>query len=119
MADEDEALRAIYENLEILRSTQSDEMQSFLLDVLDEFGRLIALPYRHETFDFSDGTLLEGLQKLVPRLTGREAIRHREPVGSRHFVFVNRLLMGLLGIMTKLEARVSTTDSRRVLLAPL
>lgn len=119
MVDDELALRTMYESLEILRPTQSDEMQSFLLDVLDEFGRLIALPYRDDVFDFSDGRLLEGLQKLVPRLTGREAIRHREPVGSRHFVFVNRLLMGLLSIMTKLEARVSTTDSRSVLLAPL
>lgn len=119
MVDDDETLRTIYKRLEILRPTQSDEMQAFLVDVLEEFGQLIALPYRDETFDFSDGRLLEGLQQLVPRLTGREAIRHREPVGSRHFVFVNRLLMGLLSLMTKLEARVSTADSRRVLLAPV
>ena len=119
MANDDEALMQAYHALEILRPSQPKETKDFLLEILEEFGELIAMPYRDAEFDFSDRTLIAGMQRLAPKLTGREAMAHRQPVGSRHFVFVNRLLLGLLSMMHELGARVQTTESRRMLLEAL
>ena len=116
LADDQEALMRQYRSLLLVSDEQPDDLRAFMLDILEQVGNTIAEPYRHDTFDFGANLLLQGFEDLLPRLTGREAYRHRSPVGSSEFIFLNRLVFGLLSILTRLGAVVHTADGRRRLL---
>ena len=116
LEDDDDALIKQYEALDILRPDHDEEQRAYLVELLSEFGQIIAAPYRHDRYDFGDSTILDGFKELLPKVTGREAFKHREPVGSRHFVFVNRLVAGMLSLLTRLHARIDVRTARELLL---
>lgn len=116
LADDDQALLRQYRALDLIREHHDEEQRAYLIALLDDFGRVILSPFRHDTYDFGDSHILEGFRELLPKVTGREAFKHREPVGSPHFVFVNRLVAGLLSILTRLEARVDVRRGRDLLM---
>lgn len=115
MAGDQEGQRRAYEALEILPPDLGEEERLYLTDILDLFGSIVQSMYVEDTYDFSSGLLLARFQEIMPRLTGREAFKHRRPVGSHHFVFVNRLLVGLLSMMTQLGAKVDVRFARECL----
>ena len=86
-----------------------------MLELLDLLGGVIESLYREDVYDFGSGHLLEQFQSLMPRFTGRDAFKHRRPIGSQHFVFVNWLLAGLLSILTRLDARIDTRSAKHLL----
>ncbi|MGB0649999.1 MAG: ABC1 kinase family protein [Rhodothermales bacterium] len=113
-ADQDGLLRA-YAELEMLPPDMEDDGRTYLLTVLDQLGAIIESLYQPESYDFGADRLLDQFQAIIPQLTGREAYKHRRPVGSQHFVFVNRLLAGMLSILTQLEARIETRYAKQLL----
>ena len=115
MAADEDGLLAAYAKLEMLPPDVSDEARDYLLEVIDALGGIIESLYRPSSYDFGSGRLLEQFQAIMPQLTGREAFKHRRPVGSKHFVFVNRLLAGMLSILTQLKAEVDTSYARSLL----
>jgi len=115
MAGNAEALQASYTDLEMLPADMDEEGRMYLLDILDTLGGIIESLYRPDTYDFGQGRLLEQFQAVIPQITGREAFKHRRPVGSRHFVFVNRLLAGMLSILSQLGARIDTRRAKALL----
>ncbi len=115
MAADEAGMLAAYERLDILGPGLDNDARSFLLDILEKLGQVIETLYRHDTYDFGEGQLLARFQAVMPELTGREAWKNRQPVGSRHFVFVNRLLAGLLSMLTGLGAVVDTRHARQCL----
>ena len=116
LEDDEASLLESYEELELLRPDQTPEQREFLIEVLDKFGCMIATPYRNHTFDFGAQTTLDGYEEVFARLTGRDAYKHRGPVGSPQFVFVSRLLVGFLSIMSQLKARVDVRTGREMVL---
>jgi predicted unusual protein kinase regulating ubiquinone biosynthesis (AarF/ABC1/UbiB family) len=112
MAGDDAAQLRAYEALEMIPADLGEDERAYLMDVLDVFGGIIQSMYTEDTYDFGSGQLLSRFQEIMPRLTGREAFKHRRPVGSHHFVFVNRLLVGLLSMMTQLGAEVDVRHAR-------
>ncbi|NNE34640.1 MAG: AarF/ABC1/UbiB kinase family protein [Rhodothermales bacterium] len=114
--DQEESMTQ-YVALQLLSSSQSEEMQSYLLEILETVGDAIAEPYRSDQFDFGNNTLLSVFEELMPKLTGRNAFKHRSPVGSSEFVFLNRLVFGLLSILTKLGCTIDTSAGRKQLLS--
>jgi len=115
MAGDSEALLASYAALEMLPQDMDEEGRTYLLGILDTLGGIIESLYRRDEYDFGEGRLLEQFQSIIPQLTGREAFKHRRPVGSHHFVFVNRLLAGMLSILTQLDARIDTRYAKNLL----
>lgn len=107
-----------YDRLGMLPFDLDEEARVYLSEVLDIFGGIIQSMYEHDTYDFSSGQLLARFQEVLPRFTGRDAFKHRRPIGSHHFVFVNRLLVGLLSMMTQLGATVDTRFARECLGSP-
>ncbi len=74
------------------------------------FGRLIVQPYRSDTFDFGDDAFYEELKACF-----REGSKLRETSGSHHFIFINKVLVGLFGIMNQLKPKLNTARSRTAL----
>ncbi len=119
LADDEETLVTQYRALDILRDDHDEEQRAYLIDLLTDFGHIIVKPYRQDTYDFGGSHILDGFKELLPKVTGRDAFKNREPVGSPHFVFVNRLVAGLLSLLTRLEARVDVRRGRELLMAVL
>ncbi|NNE47692.1 MAG: AarF/ABC1/UbiB kinase family protein [Rhodothermales bacterium] len=115
LEDDEETLMRQYRALEILQDGFDAEQEAYLLELIHDFGQIIVTPYRKDSYDFGDSNMLDGFKELLPKVTGREAFKHREPVGSPHFVFVNRLVAGLLSLLTRLEARIDVRKGRELL----
>lgn len=110
MADDMAHIRNVYTALEMVDPNQSREDDDAFVAFARAFGNLFLSPYREEVFDFG----IADFSKDVARY-GREATAFTEPRGSRHFIFVTRLHVGLYRILMQLGARVNTTESREIL----
>jgi predicted unusual protein kinase regulating ubiquinone biosynthesis (AarF/ABC1/UbiB family) len=98
-------LEELYTRLKILSPSHDAELRSKVFAFFLQMGELIVLPYRSTHFDFGDPAFGQKVRSI-----GMEAMafREREVIGSPHFVFVNRVIFGLLSMLTRLKANVST-----------
>jgi predicted unusual protein kinase regulating ubiquinone biosynthesis (AarF/ABC1/UbiB family) len=103
--DEDEITRLLF-TLDILQDDLPEDTQDELRQFFDRYGSLIVEPYRQSTFDFGAPGFRERL-----RASFKAASELRAATGSPHFIFLNKALVGLLNLLTQLEARVDTTES--------
>ena len=92
-------------------------LRDYLIGVLTDVGEIIAAPYRVDRWWFGSTETVDRFREMMPRLTGKEAFKNRRAVGSHHFVYVNRLVFGMLSILTDLKANVNTARARQQLLA--
>jgi predicted unusual protein kinase regulating ubiquinone biosynthesis (AarF/ABC1/UbiB family) len=110
MANDEDAITDLLFALDILRDDLPRDTQDDLRRFFDRYGSLIVEPYRQSTFDFGDPGFRERLQDAF-----EAASRLRAATGSPHFIFLNKALVGLLNLLTRLEARVDTTESMSLL----
>ncbi len=109
--DNPERLKEIYSALEMVDPTGEDQQtEAEFLAFCAAFGDLFLSPYRTEIFDFGR----EGFDRDVAKYA-REATRFTEPRGSRHFIYVTRLHVGMYRILMKLGARVATGGGKDLL----
>ena len=81
------------EDIELIKST----FREMLL--------IVNQPFQHDEFDFSDPSYYKKLLFLGSQMKDNKALKKlRGKRGSRHFVYVNRTLIGLLGLMNSLNA---------------
>ncbi|NND70889.1 MAG: AarF/ABC1/UbiB kinase family protein [Rhodothermales bacterium] len=106
-----------YTALDFLREDQSDEQRMFMTDILDKATGILVEPYREDTYDFTSTAVVDGFREMIPKLTGKEAFKNRAPVGSHHFVFVNRLVLGFYSILSGLQSRIDVTRGRDKLIS--
>ena len=111
----EEVLRR-YRALEFIRDDFSDSQRDFLVGVMDKATSLLVAPYRGETYDFTNTTVRDGFKEMMPQMTGREAFDNRGAVGSPHFVFVNRLVLGFYTILSGLGSTINIAKGREQLL---
>ena len=109
--DQETALTA----LEVLSDEVQGEERAYLVEILDVMGSVIESLYREDHYDFSTGALLDEFQSIIPKLKIGDAFKYRRPVGSHHFVFVNRLLAGMLSMLSQLGAQLDTRFAKECL----
>jgi predicted unusual protein kinase regulating ubiquinone biosynthesis (AarF/ABC1/UbiB family) len=110
MAHDDAAIDRLLRSLDIIHDGLSDRTREQIRAFFDRYGSLIVEPYREPTFDFGDPAFRERLHDCF-----REASDLREVVGSPHFIFLNKALVGLLNLMTQLKPRIDTIRSLQLL----
>ena len=115
MADDAERQEKALTELDVLSDAVQGDERTYLIGILDLMGAVIESLYREDRYDFGSGALLNEFQSIIPKLTGREAFKYRRPVGSHHFVFVNRLLAGMISMLTQLDAQIDTRYARACL----
>ena len=108
------AIETLLHRLDILRDDLNAEMKDTLRDFFNRFGSLIVRPYRQPTFDFGDPAFHDELNACF-----RQASDFRETAGSHHFIFLNKVLVGLFGLLMKLKPTIDTTHSRDCLNAAI
>ena len=101
-------LRELYTRLDILNPDHDPDLQEKIFGFFLRMGEMIVLPYRSGSFDFADPVFAEQIRDV-----GREAMefRERQVIGSPHFVFVNRVVFGLLSMLSRLGAVVETGEA--------
>jgi len=114
MEDDEAEIEHLLWALDILNDDVPAETKETIRDFFDRFGSLLVEPYREPTFHFGDSDFRERLQQSF-----EEASRLRQAVGSPHFIFLNKALVGLLNLMMRLRPRIDTTDSLDALQAAL
>ena len=111
MNDDESALRLVYQNLKMIDKDATDpEFEEKFYAFCRAFGNHFLSPYRTEYFDFGDVSF----DKKVTQYA-REATKFTEPRGSKHFIYVTRLHVGLYRILMKMGAQVKTTASAELL----
>jgi len=110
MANDDDEIDRLLHRLDILHDDLSDEIRDEVRHFFDRYGSLIVEPYRQSEFDFGDPDFRERLHDCF-----KQASALREVVGSPHFIFLNKALVGLLNLLTQLKPRIDTTKSLALL----
>ena len=106
MAHDDEAIANLLHELDILHDDLSTSAREQIRAFFDQYGSLIVEPYRRPEFDFGSADFKERLHDCF-----QEASELREVVGSPHFIFVNKALVGLLNLLVQLKPRIDTSES--------
>ncbi len=111
MQDNPEMLREVYQKLEMIDPSSKDPVfEERFYEFCRAFGNHFLSPYRNESFDFGN----KDFEKTVAQFA-KEATAFTEPRGSRHFIYVTRLHVGLYRILMKLGAVVKTPESKLLL----
>jgi len=108
--DEEETIDRLLHRLDIYHDEMDQATTSEVRSFFDRFGGLIVQPYRSDTFDFGSAAFHDELKACFK--AGSEL---RETAGSHHFIFVNKVLVGLFGLLGKLEPIVNTQRSQALL----
>lgn len=106
MQQNESKINELLYRLDILTDDMAEPTRNELRNFFDEYGSLIVEPYRTSPFDF-------GRDEFRDRLRGcfETASTLRQAIGSPHFIFLNKALVGLLNLLMQLEARVDTGKS--------
>jgi len=105
------AMMKVYQDLEMIDpNPKNPEFERNFYTFCQAFGNHFLSPYRTEFFDFGDRDFDKGVADFA-----KEATKFTEPRGSRHFIYVSRLHIGLYRILMKLGATVKTTESKVLL----
>lgn len=110
MADDPARIRQVYTALEMVDPAQVRADDDDFVAFAQAFGNLFLSPYRSDVFDFGVADFSQDVARYA-----REATAFTDPRGSRHFIFVTRLHVGLYRILMQLGARVQTSASREIL----
>jgi predicted unusual protein kinase regulating ubiquinone biosynthesis (AarF/ABC1/UbiB family) len=111
MNDDMHAMREVYQNLEMIDREPKDPVfeEKFYL-FCRSFGDHFLSPYKSDLFDFGDKAFEQTIAKFA-----REAVQFTEPRGSKHFIYVSRLHIGLYQMLMKIGSRIQTTQAREKL----
>ena len=82
-----------------------------LFEFLRNFGRLIVRPYSFSEFDFGDEEYRTEFNSFA-----RKSMEWRDIRVSRHFIFISKLLFGLYGMLMQLKPKITTEQSKKILL---
>lgn len=97
-------MQRLYEAVDILDPHATDQaQQEQLFDFFIRFGQTILEPYRTRQFDFDNPDYRAALNACF-----KEASGFNEVTGSQHFIYINKVMMGLYAVLFKLKPRIDT-----------
>jgi predicted unusual protein kinase regulating ubiquinone biosynthesis (AarF/ABC1/UbiB family) len=98
-------LLSLLDELEMVLKDDKFEEKKLLTDTFKDVLSILNRPFQFEKFDFSQPEFFNDLLKLGSTLKDDKRIRKlNSNRGSRHFLYVNRTLFGLLGLMNSFKA---------------
>ena len=101
-----ETFRLKLYQLEILKSDDSSEEQTFFTKLFYELLELFTRPFNAEIFDFSDETFFQEIADLGQRYAKLSDMKGMNTNrGSKHFIYLNRTFFGLYNMMHDLKAK--------------
>ncbi len=107
--DDKKQFKDILTELEILFPDDTAEEHDYFYNLFHELLSVALLPYRTDTFDFSDEKFFSKMSTMGQRLAHESLNSKIKPNrGSRHFIYVNRTFFGLYHLLHMLKAEINT-----------
>jgi len=104
-------MHRLYQEVDILDPNAKDQaQQDALFDFFVRFGQTILEPYRTDRFDFDNPDYKAALNACF-----KEASGFNEVTGSKHFIYINKVMVGLYAVLFKLKPRITTQKSLELL----
>ena len=101
----DKTFLSVLKELELINESDSEDDIKTIVSTFRNLLTIINKPYQFEKFDFSDPEYFKQLLLIGNALKDNKSIQDLQGKrGSPHFVYVNRTLIGLLGLMNSLQA---------------
>ena len=96
---------SLLKELELINESDTEADIKTIKSTFHNVLSIINKPYQFEKFDFSDPEYFKQLLIIGNELKNNKALQELQGKrGSPHFVYVNRTLIGLLGLMNSLQA---------------
>jgi predicted unusual protein kinase regulating ubiquinone biosynthesis (AarF/ABC1/UbiB family) len=109
---ENEALfRKKLVELEVLKVNDSVADADFFAALFKDLLKVFTMPYKQETFDFSDKSFTDAIAALSEKFANDKTLRKMNGNrGSRHFIYVNRMFFGLYSLLGDLGSIIKIND---------
>jgi predicted unusual protein kinase regulating ubiquinone biosynthesis (AarF/ABC1/UbiB family) len=109
LRDEPE-IKKLYKRLGVIKADpMTDEKENRFYQFCMNYGYAFAMPYLEDSFNFGDPeykNLIRGYTKNAPI--------SNEPRGNKHFIYSTRVHLGLYHFLMRLQAEVSTKNSKEI-----
>ncbi|GAB3931174.1 ABC1 kinase family protein [Mucilaginibacter myungsuensis] len=105
MENKEETIKA-FRLLEMILPADTPAQVEFYYQNYKEMIGLFALPYIHDTFDFSQTAFFDKLYYFGDKISKMPEFKQAR--GVKHFIYVNRTNFGLYNILHELKATVKT-----------
>ncbi|MEX0929965.1 MAG: AarF/ABC1/UbiB kinase family protein [Balneolales bacterium] len=108
LANDKKRIGELYTDLEMIRTDPRDPVyEERFFSFCRSFGDLIVSPYRKKSFDFGDPRFGDELRKLARIASGQP-----EPRGSKHFIYIARVNLGMFHMLMKLKSTIRTENAK-------
>lgn len=99
---------AVFSQLHFIYPDDTAHDRAFFTEVFTKLVELLARPFRHETFDFSDASYFTELYAFGEKLTNMKELRESKKArGVRDALYINRTYFGLYTILHDLKATIN------------
>lgn len=107
LIDNEEMLLKIMGRIEMLYNTDTPNLQKAFKDAFIKMTKLLATPFRNETFDFGNDEYIESIYKLGEEISNDKILKSsKDGRGSRHMLYINRTYFGIYSMLNQLKAKV-------------
>jgi predicted unusual protein kinase regulating ubiquinone biosynthesis (AarF/ABC1/UbiB family) len=95
----------LLDKLEMVLPEDTESEKKLITETFKDILSILNQPFQYELFDFSQPEFFRDLLKFGSTLKDDKRLRKLNGSrGSKHFLYVNRTLFGLLGLMNSLKA---------------
>jgi hypothetical protein len=107
LVDDKRELEQALRDMEVILPSDSRKEAELILEMALTWVELLARPFRHGHFDFSDPAFLKAVYELGDESRQAKDLRAiRGERGSPDTVYVNRTFFGLYSLLGRIRARV-------------
>ncbi len=97
----------VFYKLRFVYPEDSAKEKTFFINLFSKLVELLALPFKSNTFDFSDKKYFETLFSFGEELANMKELRNsKKPRGLRDAIYINRTYFGLYNMLHDLKAEI-------------
>lgn len=104
-----EKMNKVFHQMRFIYTDDSEKDKKFFTSIFSKLVELLARPFQHPTFDFSDTAYFSELFTFGEELSKMKELREsKKPRGVRDALYINRTYFGLYNLLHDLTATVKT-----------
>ena len=101
-------------DLQVLLESDTPEEHAFFTEMFTELLGIIAKPFNCDVFDFGDDAYFQQIAAISERFTdSKEYKQLNSNRGSKHFIYMNRILYGLYNLLNGLRVKIKINNYKK------
>jgi predicted unusual protein kinase regulating ubiquinone biosynthesis (AarF/ABC1/UbiB family) len=99
----------VFYKLRFIYPDDTAKDKAFFLELFSKLDELLARPFQHEVFDFSDKKYFDTMFAFGEQVANMKELRQsKKPRGMRDAIYINRTYFGLYNILHDLGVKIKT-----------